>query len=253
MPCTCHYEAAEFCRHHAPLLRAQREAVEPVSNGEIASSLKAVFSALSELQAALERGGFLGGVSSNYTNLVTNLGNKDPSNQEQTPPPTTPPPLGYPYRAAPPSSPAREVFEHWCGVMGKNANTVFDRKRQRAVATQLKAGRTVDELKRAVDGCKMDPFSMGQNDRAQVFNDFNLIFRDAAHVEKFLAIADGSQKPVNQDPAKVRADAAAERRKLDTRRILERQQDTAGRTDPNAAKQRLADLVAKVGTPIEPV
>lgn len=213
------------------------------SNGEIASSLKAVFSALSELQAALERGGFLGGVSSNYTNLVTNPGNKDPSNQDQTLPPTNPPSLQ-----------GQVVFGHWVRVMGKDAaRTKFDRKRQRAVANALKYGRTVAELMRAIDGCKMDPFSMGQNDRAQVYNDFNLIFRDAAHVEKFLAIADGSQKPVNQDPAKVRADAAAERRKLDTRRILERQQDTAGRTDPDAAKQRIADLLAKVGTPIEPV
>lgn len=142
--------------------------------------------------------------------------------------------------------------------MGKTKRAAFDRKRQRAVAIQFKLGRTVAELKRAVDGCKLDPFSMGQNERAQEFNEFCLIFRDAAHVEKFMAIADaaqgvrpGSQLIANADPAKLRADASAERRKLETRRLLDQQAEQGKRISPEEAKQRLADLVAKVGKRVD--
>lgn len=226
------------------------------SETEILLSLKAVYSALGELVQVLERGGFVGGVS--LTSLDhTNLVNQDPSNQD----PSNPSPLPPSHPADPEldavlaevsakRTAARELFDYWCKVMGKTKGAKFDRKRQRAANIQL-AQRRLDELKRAVDGCKLDPFSMGENDRAQVYNDFCLIFRDAAHVEKFLAIADqGGANPQLRsvaDPAKLRADANAERRKLETQRLLERQLDSAGRTDPDAAKKRLAGLLAKVG------
>lgn len=52
----------------------------------------------------------------------------------------------------------------------------------------------MDDLKRAIDGCRADPFSMGENDRGKPFNDIALICRDAEHVERFLGGA--SARPV---------------------------------------------------------
>lgn len=96
--------------------------------------------------------------------------------QEQPPPP--PPDL------------ALQVFEHWHTVMGKNGATKFDEKRRRVVQKQLDAGRTVADLCKAIDGCRADPFSMGENDRNKPFNDLELICRDAKHVEQFMGYVD---------------------------------------------------------------
>jgi len=72
--------------------------------------------------------------------------------------------------------------------MKKNGRAVFDDERKQAVRRQLKHFSIADCLL-AVDGCAMDPFSMGENDRHRPYNDLALIFRDAEHVEKFIAIA----------------------------------------------------------------
>lgn len=203
----------------------------------------------------MDRGGVLRGVG--YTNLgstrlvYTNL--VDPGFVDPTLPPINPP--SQTERAEPPDSPARQVFDYWRLAMGK-PRAILDRKRQRAINNQLKT-RSVDELKRAIDGCKADPFSMGENDRAQAFNDFGLIFRDAEHVEKFLAIADVArgvkptlQLPTKANPEKLRIDASAERRKQETQRLLAKQSDNTDRADPEVAKKRLADLLSKVGKPV---
>lgn len=109
-----------------------------------------------------------------------------------------PPPLALVPVAPPaekPSDAAAEVFWHWRAVMGKDGRTAFDAKRRRAVKARLADGYTVDQLKRAVDGCAKTPHNMGQNDRGERYDDLELICRDAAHVDRFIANAQSPPTP----------------------------------------------------------
>jgi hypothetical protein len=92
---------------------------------------------------------------------------------------------------------AREVFDHWVSVMGKPAQTKFPStsKRYINVVSRLKEGFTVDDLKRAVDGCKATPHNMGQNDRGETYNDLELICRNVENVERFMRNAKSPPRP----------------------------------------------------------
>ena len=87
------------------------------------------------------------------------------------------------------SAAARKVFEHWCSTMAKS-RAFFDRRRLRTVVARLHDGFSVEQLCKAIDGCRADSWSMGDNDRRTAYNDLSLICRDAAHVEKFMGFAD---------------------------------------------------------------
>lgn len=79
-----------------------------------------------------------------------------------------------------------EIFRYWCDVMGKNLNqTKLTPKRDKAIKARLKDGYTLEQIKQAIDGCRMDPFSMGQNDRHKAFNDIELICRTGEKLESF--------------------------------------------------------------------
>lgn len=88
------------------------------------------------------------------------------------------------------SDECREVFEHWQEVMS-HPRAKLDDKRRKKVNSRLKDGYTVDDLKQAINGCKKSPHHMGENDRATVYDGLELICRDAEHVDKFIAVAEG--------------------------------------------------------------
>ena len=96
------------------------------------------------------------------------------------------------------SGEARAVFDHWCAVMQKGGKTSFDAKRRSKVQARLKDGYTAEQLKRAIDGCALTPHNMGANDRGEKYNDLELICRDAAHVDRFIANADNPPKPTTK-------------------------------------------------------
>ncbi len=89
---------------------------------------------------------------------------------------------------------ARQVFAHWCERMKKGGRTAFDDKRRRAVEARLRDGYSVADLCRAIDGCALTPHNMGQNDRGQRYDDLELVCRDAAHVDRFIANAENPPK-----------------------------------------------------------
>lgn len=91
---------------------------------------------------------------------------------------------------------ARRVFGFWRSHM-KHSKAALDDKRQKAIIARLKDGYTVEDLELAVKGCKLTPHNMGKNDRGQVYDDIELICRDAAHVDRFIANAlkEGATKP----------------------------------------------------------
>lgn len=57
--------------------------------------------------------------------------------------------------------------------------------REAMVNKWLRTGFTLNDLIDAAVGWRRDPFSLGQNDRGIAYFDFELIFRDPAHIEKF--------------------------------------------------------------------
>lgn len=90
---------------------------------------------------------------------------------------------------------ARAVFEHWQRVMGGKPRAVFDQKRKGAVEARLREGRSVEDLKRAIDGCARTPHNMGNNERNERYDDLELICRTASQVERFMANADSPPAP----------------------------------------------------------
>jgi hypothetical protein len=83
---------------------------------------------------------------------------------------------------------AREVFAHWCETMGvKKAILSGKRKTNLFKCLQFYS---VEDLKKAVRGCSLSPFHMGENERRTRYNDLELICRDPSMVEKFMAFAD---------------------------------------------------------------
>jgi hypothetical protein len=84
------------------------------------------------------------------------------------------------------------VFEAWKADTG-HTGAVFDGKREARIKARLAQGFTVDQLIQAVKNRKNDPWLMGiTSDR--VYDGIETLFRDAAQVERLLAL-DGQRKP----------------------------------------------------------
>jgi hypothetical protein len=77
------------------------------------------------------------------------------------------------------------VFDYWRVTMN-HPQSILDNKRSKAIAARLKEGHGVDKLKQAIDGCKASAWHQGKNNRQTVYDDIELICRDAKHVEEFI-------------------------------------------------------------------
>lgn len=86
-------------------------------------------------------------------------------------------------------SPTAQVFAYWQKVMDK-PRAQLDAKRKKAIDGRIKDGYPAEQLFKAIDGCRRDAFSMGQNDRNTPYNDIELICRDGTKVDRFIAIAE---------------------------------------------------------------
>lgn len=90
-----------------------------------------------------------------------------------------------------------EILQYWATVMGKK-RVFLDTARIKVIRNALKFGATVEECKRAIDGCKASRWHMGDNDRRIVYNELALILRDAEHIERFCEIADRAKENANR-------------------------------------------------------
>lgn len=90
----------------------------------------------------------------------------------------------------------REVFAYWQAIMN-SPRSALDAKRTRLIAAALKLGYSVADLKRAIDGCRVSPFHMGQNEKGTKFNGLDLIMRNAEKIDQFIAFADAPPKLAN--------------------------------------------------------
>lgn len=77
------------------------------------------------------------------------------------------------------------VYEHWLSVMQKPRSMLTKQRRDKILA-RLHEGLSVEDLKRAIDGCKASPFHQGENDRQTVYDDIELICRNGSKVEQFI-------------------------------------------------------------------
>jgi hypothetical protein len=101
------------------------------------------------------------------------------------------------------STAIREVFDHWKIVMGKSGRAQLDDKRKRRIEWAIKHY-GLSDAKAAIDGCALSSFHMGRDKdcNGKLYNELDLIFRDASHAEKFIALSKNIQKPAstNEDP-----------------------------------------------------
>jgi hypothetical protein len=102
-----------------------------------------------------------------------------------------------------PSADVLMIFAYWQTVM-KHPKAKLDTKRTSTISQALQAGYSVDDLKQAIDGCASTPFNIGKNEKGQIYDGIDLIFRDADHIEKFIqnsinpptsANAEGDSRP----------------------------------------------------------
>lgn len=85
----------------------------------------------------------------------------------------------------------QELFNYWQTTMN-HPRAKFDANRKRKVAQALKLY-SLEDLKKAIDGCSLTPYNMGKNDGGHVYDDICLIFRDADHIERFMNNANASK------------------------------------------------------------
>jgi hypothetical protein len=93
-----------------------------------------------------------------------------------------------------------EVFEHWRTVHNLNGNAKLGAKRKRAIMARLREGRSVEFLKRAVDGNAKSEWH-----RRHDQHELALIVRDDVHVERFERLADGDADKLTPHQQEVEA------------------------------------------------
>lgn len=86
------------------------------------------------------------------------------------------------------------VFGFWQSVLN-HPQARLTIERRRAIQGRLKEGYSVDDLKRAVSGCKASRYHMGENDHGKVYDDIELICRNGSKVEQFQSYLTAKGKP----------------------------------------------------------
>ena len=83
------------------------------------------------------------------------------------------------------TSEVQETFHYWRKVMGHpKAKLTADRRQK--VRARLKEGYSLEDIRKAVDGCKASPHHMGQNDTGTIYDDLTLICRTGSKLEFFM-------------------------------------------------------------------
>jgi hypothetical protein len=105
--------------------------------------------------------------------------------------------------------------------------------RKAKIQARLRAGYTVEQLQRAIDGCAASPFHRGLDDHGNrtgaVYDDIELICRDDTKLERFIAIAErvpalsnGRASPAITTPLIEHNRAAVEQAKREMREFEEK-------------------------------
>jgi len=100
-----------------------------------------------------------------------------------------------------------EVFAYWQSTL-KHPRAKLDRKRRDKIRLRLKDGYSTSDLMAAIDGIRKSAHHMGQNQQGQVYDDIELICRDAPHVDKFIKLASEPDMARMSEAARKTAQAA---------------------------------------------
>lgn len=84
-----------------------------------------------------------------------------------------------------PEEQIREVFDFWVSTFKKRVSAL-DHKRYVAIGNAIHLF-GIDNCKDAIRGCTYSDFHMGRNNARKVYNEIELILRDAEHVERFIS------------------------------------------------------------------
>lgn len=109
---------------------------------------------------------------------------------------------------------AMAVFAYWRRQTGRTENTKPTSDRLGKIRTRLREGYTVEDMKRAIDGCMASPHHRGENESGMAYTDLTLILRTGSKLEFFRDMAPDDDvrlpdpKPV--DPMKAKAKAETE-------------------------------------------
>lgn len=87
----------------------------------------------------------------------------------------------------------KQVFDNWREVLN-HPRAVLDKKRVKVIDDRLRDGWTVDELKLVPHGVKLSSWHMGQNPSGHIYDSLGLIYRDADHIERFIALATSKKR-----------------------------------------------------------
>lgn len=84
-----------------------------------------------------------------------------------------------------PDSSVREIFDYWRNTLAhKKAKLTPDRAAK--IKARLREGYTVEQCKRAIDGCGSSAFHRGENDSGTLYDSIDLIFRNGSKLESFI-------------------------------------------------------------------
>ena len=81
-----------------------------------------------------------------------------------------------------------EVFRYWQHVLN-HPRAKLDDNRKKIITRALK-NYSVEDLKKAIDGCSLTPHNMGDNDSGAIYDGIDLILRDASQIDRFMANSD---------------------------------------------------------------
>lgn len=85
-----------------------------------------------------------------------------------------------------------QLFEFWQQTLNHPRAALNDKRK--ALIKKSLGDYTLTDLMCAVSGCSLTPHNMGDNDRGEVYDSIELILRDAAHIDRFMANNDNPPK-----------------------------------------------------------
>lgn len=90
------------------------------------------------------------------------------------------------------SSDVQMVFDYWVErhTSGKGRRPILSADREKRIRAAI-VSHGVDTTLRAIDGCLLSGWHMGDNPSGQKYNDISLILRNAGKIESFAALVDG--------------------------------------------------------------
>lgn len=81
-----------------------------------------------------------------------------------------------------------ELFTFWQETLG-HSKAKLDTARKTKIEKALKLGYSVEDLKLAIQGCKLSKWHMGDNPDRRIYDGIGVIFKNAEKIENFIQLA----------------------------------------------------------------